>query len=58
MHGLDVFRMVISPASTHSFWLSVVWHDVATVGKLMAANGTLPGLRDDFPVQQLPHLGW
>jgi hypothetical protein len=58
MHGLNVFFMVIPPGSSHSFRLLVVRHDVATVGKFMVANGTLPGLLDDFSVQQLSHLGW
>ena len=56
MHGLDVFRMVIAPGSSHSFWLSVVRYDVATVGKFMLANGTLPSLLHDFSVQELSHL--
>jgi hypothetical protein len=51
MRGLDVFRMVISPGSSHSFRVSVVWHDVAAVAKFMVANGALPGLLDDLSVQ-------
>jgi hypothetical protein len=58
MHGLDVFRMVIAPSSPHSFRVSVVGYDIAAVGKFMVANGALPGLLDDFSVQQFPHLGW
>jgi len=58
MHGSDIFRMVISPGSAHSFRVSVVRYDVAAVGKFMVANGTLPVLLDDLSVQQLPHLGW
>ena len=58
MHGLDVFRMVISPGSSHSFRVSVVRYDVAAVVKFMVANGTFPSLLDDLSVQQLPHLGW
>jgi len=50
MHGFDVFRMVISPGSSHSFRVSVVWDDIAAVGKFMVANGTLPVLLDDFSV--------
>ena len=48
MHGFDVFWMVISPGSSHSFRVSVVWDDIAAVGKFMVANGTLPVLLDDF----------
>jgi hypothetical protein len=58
MHGLDVFRMVISPGSSHSLRVSVVRHDFAAVGKFMVANGALPGLLGDLSVQQLSHLGW
>jgi hypothetical protein len=58
MHGLDVFRMVISPASSHTFWLSVVRYDVAAVGKFVLANGAFSCLLYDFSVQQLSHLGW
>ena len=56
MHGLDIFRMVISPSSSHSFRVSVVRYDVAAVGKFLVADGALPFLLDDLSVQQLPHL--
>jgi hypothetical protein len=58
MHGLDVFRMVISPASSHTFRVSMVRYDVAAVGKFIVANGALSSLLHDFSVQQLSHLGW
>src|SRR5271157_4536697 len=48
MHGLDVFRMVISPGSSHSLRVSVVRHDVAAVGKFMVTNGALPVLLDEI----------
>jgi hypothetical protein len=51
MHGLDIFRMVISAGSTHSFRVSVVRYDVAAVAKFMVANGALPSLLHDFSVQ-------
>jgi len=57
MYGLDVFRMVISPASSHTFRMSVVRYDGAAVGKFVVANGTFPSLLDDLSVQQSPHLG-
>ena len=56
MNGLDAFRMVISPGSSHSFRVSVVRYDVAAVGKFMMTNGALPCLLHDFSVQQLSHL--
>ena len=58
MHGLDVFRMVIASGSSHSFRLSVVRYDVATVGKFPVTDGALPFLLDDFSIQQFAHLGW
>jgi hypothetical protein len=58
MHGLDVFRMVISAGAPHSFRVSVVRNDVATVGKFMVANGALSCLLHDLSVEQFPHLGW
>ena len=58
MHGLNIFRMVISPCSSHSFRVSVVRYDFATVGKFLVADCTLAVLLDDLSVQQLPHLGW
>ena len=56
MHGLDVFRMVIAPVSPHSFRVSVVRHDVATVGKFLVTEGALSFLLDDLSVKRLPHL--
>jgi hypothetical protein len=58
MHGLDVFRMVISPGSSHTFGVSVVRYDVAAVGKFLVTDGALSCLLHDFSVQQLPHLSW
>ncbi len=58
MHGLDVFRMVISPGSSHSFGVSVIRYDVATVGKFLVTDRAPPFLHDDFSIQQLPHFGW
>jgi hypothetical protein len=51
MHGLDIFRMVVSAGASHSFWLSVVRYDAAAVGEFVVANGTFPSLLDDFSVQ-------
>src|SRR5271165_5199200 len=56
MNGLDVFRMVIAPGSAHSFRVSVVWCDVATVDKFLVTDSALSFLLDDFSIQQLPHL--
>src|SRR5271165_1340974 len=56
MNGLDVFRMVIAPGSAHSFRVSVVRYDVATVDKFLVTDSALSFLLDDFSIQQLPHL--
>jgi len=50
MHGLDVFRMVISPGSSHSLRVSVVRYDVATVGKFLVTEGALPFLVGNLSV--------
>jgi hypothetical protein len=57
MGCLNVVWMVISPRSAHPFWIPMVGHDVATVGELFMADRALSVLLDDFPVQQLAHLG-
>jgi len=56
MRGLDIFWMVISPGTAHSFRVSVVRYDVAAIGKFMVANGARTSLLDDLSVQQFPHL--
>ena len=56
MDGLDVFRMVISAGSPHSFRVSVVRYDVAVLVKFMVADCAFQVLLDDLSVQQLPHL--
>jgi len=48
--------MVVSPSSSHSFGVSVVWNDIVVVGELFLADGTLSVLFDDPPVQELTHL--
>ena len=58
MHGLDVFRVAISPGSSHPFRVPVVQYDVAVICKIFDAEGALPVLLDDLSVQQSPHLGW
>jgi len=50
MHGLDIFRVVISAGSPHSFRVSVVRYDVATVGKFLVTEGAIPFLLDDLSV--------
>jgi hypothetical protein len=56
MHGLDVFRMIVAPSSSHSLRVSVVRYDIAAVGKFLVTDGALATLLDNLAVQQLPHL--
>lgn len=50
--------MVVSPCSSHSFGVFVVWHNVAVVGELFVTDRTFLVLLDNFPIQELPHLCW
>jgi hypothetical protein len=56
MHCLNVFRVVISPGSTHAAWVDVVRHDVVAVGELYMAECALPILFDNLAIYQPPHL--
>ncbi len=49
--------MVISPGSSHSLGILVIRHDIAVVREFFVTDGTFPVLLDNFPIQQLPHLG-
>jgi hypothetical protein len=53
---LDIVRMVISPSPSHTFGISVVWHDVVIVRELFVADGAYPVLLNDLPVQEFPHF--
>jgi hypothetical protein len=53
----NVVWMVVSPSSAHPLWIPMVGHDVVIVGELFIADRALSALLDDFPVQQLAHLG-
>jgi len=48
--------MVISPRSSHSFGISVVWHYVVVIRELMVADGADAILFGDFPLQQFSHF--
>jgi hypothetical protein len=48
--------MIISPGSSHSFRILVVWNDVVIVGKLFVADRAYPGLLPHLAVQQCSHL--
>jgi hypothetical protein len=48
--------MVIPPRPYHAFGVPVVWHDIVVVGKQFMADGALPVLLNNLPIQQFPHL--
>jgi hypothetical protein len=49
--------MVISPSSSHSFWVPVVGNDIAVFPELVVANCAPSALFGDLPIEQLAHLG-
>jgi len=48
--------MVVSPRSSHSFGISVVWNDVVVVGELFVADCAYSLLLGDLSLQQFPHF--
>ncbi len=42
--------MIISPGSTHSFRILVVWDDVVVVREFFVADGAYPGLLSNFAI--------
>jgi hypothetical protein len=50
MGCLDVVWMIISPGSTHSFRILVVWDDVVVVREFFVADGAYPGLLSNFAI--------
>ena len=58
MRGLDIVRMVISPGSSHSFWVPVVRDDVTVIREFLLTYCTFTALLGDLPIEQLPHLSW
>jgi hypothetical protein len=58
MDCLDIFRMIISPSSTHSFRVPVVRYDVAAVSKFLVTDCAFFVLLHDFAINQLSHLSW
>ena len=58
MNGLDILRLVVSPGPSHAFRFDVIGHDFAAIGEGLMTDCAFSLLVSDFPVQQLPHLGW
>jgi hypothetical protein len=56
MDSLDVFRMVVSPRSSHSSRMDMVGHNVAIVGEPLIAESAEAILCNDLPVEELSHF--
>ena len=57
MNCLDILGVVISPRTSHSFGLNVVWNNFVAIREGGFADCTLPLLLGDLSVQQFPHFG-
>jgi hypothetical protein len=56
MDSLNVFRMVVSPRSSHAAGIDKVGYDVGVVGKSYFADSAFVVLGHNLLVQQLSHL--
>ena len=50
--------MIISERTAHSPGINMVGDDVVIIGELFKADGALPVLLDNLPLQKLTHLPW
>jgi hypothetical protein len=56
MDRLNVFRMIVSPRSSHTAGINMVGHHVRVFSEFSVADSAFAALGDDLSVQQLPHL--
>lgn len=56
VNGLDVFRMVVPPRSSHATGIDVVGDNVGVVGELFIADTAFAFLGHNLLVQQLSHF--
>jgi hypothetical protein len=56
MDSLDVFRMVVSPCSSHTTGIDVVGDDVGVIGEPLLAEGAYAILGGNLPVEEFPHF--
>jgi hypothetical protein len=56
MHSLDVARVIVSPCSSHTFGIDMVWDDVRIVCKRYLADPALAFLFADLAIHQSSHL--
>ena len=56
VNGLNIFRMIVSPRSSHAAGMDMVGYDVAIIRELSAADAAFTSLGDDLSSEQLTHL--
>jgi hypothetical protein len=54
--SLNVFRMIVSPRTSHTTGMDVVGHHVAVLGEPLLAESAESILLGDLPVEELPHF--
>ena len=57
MCRLNVVRVIVSPAASHAFGISVIGYHIAVIREGLMTDGAHSILFYDLPLQQLPHLG-
>ena len=53
---LNIVRVIVSPGSTHSFRIPMIWDHVVIVGEFFMADGANATLLPDLPAQEFAHL--
>ena len=56
MHSLDVGRVIVSPCSSHTFGIDMVWDNIRIVSKRYLADPTLASLFADLAIHQCSHF--
>ena len=56
MRCLDIVRMIVPPRSSHPFGIPVIWNYIRVICELFVADGALPVLFHNLPIQQFPHF--
>ena len=56
MRCLNIIWVVIRPRSSHPFGIPVIWNYIRVICELFVADGALPVLFDNLPIQRFPHF--
>jgi hypothetical protein len=56
MHSLNVARVIVSPCSSHTLGIDMVWDNIRIVSKRYLADPTLASLFADLAIHQSSHL--